>query len=96
MIENSRPPGRIYLYPCAGKGGKHPFTQGTLEDLKAEKIVPQPGMSLDFYCDDANDKGERDYLLFAGVIDQFPDTGRWYAVIAGDLFWHESDVHPAD
>ena len=49
-------------------------------------------MRLDFYCDDGNDKGERDYLLFAGVIDRFPETGDWYTVIDGDRFWHESDI----
>lgn len=55
-------------------------------------IVPVPGMRLDFYSDDGNNKGERDYLLFAGVIDRFPETDRWYAIIDGDRFWHESDV----
>ena len=92
MTERYRPIGRIYLYPSSGLDGKHPFTQGTFEDLKAEKIVPIPGMRLNFYCDDGNDKGERDFLLFAGVIDQFPETGDWYAVIDDDRFWHESDV----
>jgi hypothetical protein len=87
-----RPAKRIYLYPGAGPGGKHPFTRGTIEDLAAEKIMPVSGMHLDFYCDDANDKGEQDYLLFAGVIDQFPETDDWYAVIDGERFWHESDV----
>ena len=94
MTEYYRPAGRIYLYPCAGPGGKHPFTQGTLQDLEVENIVPVPGMHLDFYAEDGNDEGERDYLLFAGVIGQFPETGHWYAVIDGDRFWHESDVQP--
>ena len=94
MTESCRPAGRIYLYPCAGPGGKHPFTQGTLQDLAAEKIVPVLGMRLNFYADDVNEKGERDYLLFAGVIDQSPGTGRWYAIIDGDRFWHESDIEP--
>jgi hypothetical protein len=91
-----RPTGRIYLYPGAGPGGNHPFTQGTFADLEAEKIEPAPGMRLDFYCDDGNDKGEPDYLLFAGVIDQFPETGDWHAIIEGDRFWHESDVQRAN
>ena len=92
MTKHYRPTGRIYLYPCAGLGGRHPFTQGTFEDLEAEKIVPIPGMSLDFYCDDGNDDGVRDYLLFSGIIDRAPETGDWYAVIDGDRFWHESDI----
>ena len=56
--------------------------------------MPVLGMRLNFYADDVNEKGERDYLLFAGVIDQSPGTGRWYAIIDGDRFWHESDIEP--
>ena len=82
------------MYPCAGPGGKHPFTQGTFQDLEAEKVVPAPGMRLDFYCDDGNEKGERDYLLFTGVIEQSTATGDWYAVVDSDQFWHESDISP--
>jgi hypothetical protein len=94
MTERYRPIGRVYLYPSSGLGGKHPFTQGTFEDLEADKVVPITGMRLDFYCDDGNDKGERDFLLFAGTIDRFPETGDWYAVIDDDSFCHESDVQP--
>jgi hypothetical protein len=93
VTDNYRPAGRIYLYPCGGPGAKHPFTQGTIKDLEAEKIAPVPGMRIDFYCDDGNDKGERDYLLFAGIIDRFP-SGDWYAIVDGDRFRHESDILP--
>lgn len=92
MTEQYRPKGRIYLYPCAGPGGKHPFTDGTHKDLAAEGVVPTPGMRLNFYADDGNDAGEPDYLLFAGVIDRDVDTGAWFAIIDSDKFWHESDV----
>jgi hypothetical protein len=91
MTADYRPQGRIYLYLCAGPGGKHPFTFGTHRDLAIEKITPTPGMRLNFYCDDGNDQGERDYLLFTGVIDQDEETEHWYAIIDGDRFWHESD-----
>jgi hypothetical protein len=92
-MESYRPEGRIYLYPCGGPGGKHPFTNGTHNDLAAEKIVPIPAMRLDFYSDDANEKGEPDYLLFTGVIDRSAD-GHWYAIIDDYRFWHESDCQP--
>ena len=60
-------------------------------DLEAEKITPAPGMRLAFYDTEANDKGERDYLLFSGVIGQ-DEHGSWYAVIDAGSFHHESDV----
>jgi len=87
-----RPTGRIYLYPDASPGGRTSFTQGTFWDLEAEGIVPTPGMRLLFYTDDGNEEGERDYLLFTGVIDYDRDAGCWYAVIDEDSFCHESDL----
>ena len=70
-------------------GGLSRFTNGTVEDLKQEGIVPVEGIRLKFYCDDGNDKGEADYLLFDGQIT-FKD-GEWWASVDGDRFWHESD-----
>jgi hypothetical protein len=96
MDANYRLSGRTYLYPGAGLGGRHPFTVGTHWDLESEHITPVRGMRLRFYADDGNEKGEPDYLLFDGVADHDPTTGRWYAVIDGDRFWHESDVPPED
>ena len=86
-----RPKGRIYLYPGGGRPGPGtPFTQGTFWDLEAEQITPTPGMRLDFYADDANERGEADYLLFTGVVDF--DANGWYAVIDDGSFLHESEV----
>jgi hypothetical protein len=88
-----RPIGRIYLYPGGGRRGTGcPFTQGTFWDLEAEGIVPEPGMKLQFYADDGNDKGELDCLLFTGIIDCDQNTGEWYAVIDDGSFCHESDL----
>ena len=92
-MDSYRPAGRIYLYVSGGPGGKHPFTNGTRQDMESENLVPVPGMRVNFYCDDANAKGEPDYLLFTGVIDRSED-GHWYAVVDDDRFWHESDIRP--
>jgi hypothetical protein len=87
------PPGRIYLYPGGGRSkGGCPFTQGTFWDLEDQGIAPKPGMRLDFYTDDGNDKGELDCLLFSGVINCDPETGEWYAVIDQGSFFHQSDL----
>ena len=69
VTDHPRPKGRIYMYPMGGRGGGlSRFTNGTVEDLKQEGIVPVEGIRLKFYCDDGNDKGEADYLLFDGQI----------------------------
>jgi hypothetical protein len=86
-----RPKGRIYLYP-SGHGRGCSFTQGTFWDLEAEGIVPAPGMRLQFYTDDGDDKGELDCLLFSGIVQFDQTTGQWYAEIDRDSFCHESDV----
>jgi hypothetical protein len=72
MTEQYRPKGRIYLYPCAGPGGNHPFTCGTHKDLAAEGISPSPGMRLDFYSDDGNDAGEPDFCCLPGSLTVIP------------------------
>jgi hypothetical protein len=91
--EYYRPRGRIYLYPAGGRRGEGcPFTQGTFWDLEEEGIAPKPGMKLQFYADDGNEKGERDYLLFSGIIDCDQSTGEWYALIDKGSFCHESDL----
>ena len=75
---------RIYLYPGAGPGGRHKFTLGTFNDLKSAGIVPKSGMRLQFYADDADASGNRDDLLFDGVID-FDQRLGWYAIIEGEI-----------
>jgi hypothetical protein len=88
-----RPRGRIYLYAGGGRRGDGcPFTQGTFWDLEVEGIVPKPGMKLEFYADDGNEKGELDCLLFTGIIDCDQSTGEWYAIIDDSSFCHESDL----
>ena len=75
---------RIYLYPGAGPGGRHKFTLGTFNDLKIAGIVPRPGLRLEFYADDADSSGNRDDLLFEGVVD-FDQRLGWYATIEGEI-----------
>ena len=82
---------RIYLYPGRGRGARHPFTAGTFQDLKALGIVPATGVTLQFYCDDLNDRGEVDNLIFDGVVGYDQDSDSWYAVIEWDGMRHESE-----
>ena len=96
MSSEIRPSGRVYLYPGRGRGAQHPFTQGTWKDLEAENIILAPGLQVRFYCDDGNERGERDYLLFAGTVDRDPVTGTWYAIVDWDSFEHESDLAPPE
>lgn len=88
--KHPRPKGRIYLYPMGGRGGEHRFTRGTFADLKTEGISPASGMRLRFYCDDSDNLGRPDYLLFDGVIRQ-DMHGEWWATVVDERYWHESD-----
>lgn len=90
MPDHPRPKGRAYLYLMGGDGGEHRFTVGTFQDLAEEGICLSDGMALGFYCDDGNDQGEPDYMLFDGVAKQHPD-GTWWAIVTNDEVWHESD-----
>lgn len=83
---------RIYLYLGAGRDGRHVFSKGTFDDLKAAEIEPLAGLRLEFYSDDANDLGAQDNLLFEGVVGYDKDEATWYAVIDWDSLRHESQT----
>jgi hypothetical protein len=51
------------------------------------------GMRLRFYCDDGDDLGRPDYLLFDGVIRQ-DAKGDWRATVVEDRYWHECGERP--
>jgi len=80
---------RIYLYLSAGRGGKHRFTIGTFDDLKAAGIEPHPGLRLTFYSDDADDEGRPSNLVYEGVVGLDEECGRWYAVVDWESFRYE-------
>ncbi len=84
--------GRIYLYPGSSNTREYqsPFTIGTWEDLKALGIVPEEGMRLAFYDDDADDDGKPDDLIFEGIAHFEPSKG-WIAIIDASTLRHESD-----
>jgi len=85
---------RIYLYLSGGRGGRHTFTLGTFQDLKAANIEPAPGLPLHFYSDDADDSGKRDDLIFEGIVGYDEQAARWYAIVDEDSIWHRSEEGP--
>ena len=73
---------RIFLYPYAGPGGKNYLKQlGTIESLQKANVVLQEGLTLSFYCDDANNSGQRDDLYFEGEIHFDAESQSWYAIV---------------
>lgn len=67
------------------------FTVGTFEDLRTDGITPVEGMSLFFYCDDADDEGNDDPLLFEGTIHYDSQLGKCYALIDKKTYHNASD-----
>ena len=82
---------RIYLYPDSGRAT---FTIGTHDDVRSAGIVLEEGMTLPFYCDDADDVGRPDDLFFDGVIHYDADRKQWSAIINVNSFRHASDEKP--
>jgi hypothetical protein len=89
--EQMKPSGRIYIYPGAGQNGHNAFTVGTFEDLRAEGFTPTEGMSMRFWCDDSDDKGNPDPLLFEATIHYDAHLRYWYALIDEKTYRHASD-----
>ena len=56
-----------------------------LNEVKLEE-----GLRVDFYCDDADDEGKPDDLLFEGTIHFDPEKKQWYAIIDESSYRHES------
>lgn len=85
---------RIFLYPYAGPGGKNYFKQiGTTQDVMLNEIELEEGLRLSFYCEDADDKGEPDELLFEGTIYFDHERRQWYTIIDENSYRHASDLH---
>lgn len=84
---------RIFLYPDAERGGRHYFRQiGTKQDMMLTDIELKEGMVLPFYCDDADDEGNPDDLIFEGTVHYDASKKQWYAILDEDSFRHESDL----
>ena len=84
---------RIFLYPYAGPGGRNYFKQiGTTQDVMLNDIKLEEGLRLSFYCEDADDSGRPDELLFEGTVHFDTDKKQWYAVIDENSYRHASDL----
>jgi hypothetical protein len=83
---------RIFLYPYAGPGGRNYIKQiGTTQDVMLNDIKLQEGLRLSFYCEDADDEGRPDDLLFDGTVHFDSDKGQWYVIVDEGSYRHESD-----
>lgn len=85
---------RIFLYPYAGPGGRNYFKQiGTTQDIMLDEVELTDGLRLGFYCEDEDDKGGPDELLFEGTVHFDPEKGQWYAIIDENSYHHVSELH---
>lgn len=83
---------RIFLYPYAGPGGRNYLRQiGTTQDLMLNDVKLEEGLRLKFYCDDADDEGTPDDLLFDGTVHFDSEKKQWYVVVDENSYRHESD-----
>lgn len=67
-------------------------TVGTQKDLTRQGIELQEGMVLHLYSDDANERGERDDLVFDGVAHFDEESGIWTAIVDWGAIRHASEV----
>jgi hypothetical protein len=72
--------------------GRHYLTTvGTRRDIAESGIVLSEGQHLSFYDVDGTNTGERDDLLFEGIVHFDNDVKEWYAIIDPKSFRHQSD-----
>jgi hypothetical protein len=84
---------RIFLYPYAGAGGRNYFKQiGTTQDVMLNDVRLKEGARMSFYCEDADDQGTPDDLLFEGIVHFDSEKNQWYAIIDESSYRHESDL----
>ena len=71
---------------------------GTVEDLARQGITLREGMSLLFYSDDLDAKGQLDELLVEGVVSFSEEEHCWVAAIDWSAIHHASEgqTAPAD
>lgn len=67
-------------------------TVGTRRDLQAKGIELREGLRLSFYSDDMDPHGNRDDLLYDGVVHFDDESKAWVAEIDWDAIKHESDL----
>ena len=82
---------RIFLYPYTGPGGRNYLKQiGTTQDLMVRTIQLTEGLTLKFYCDDADEAGNPDPLFFEGTAHFDHDRSEWYIIVNEDSYTHMS------
>jgi hypothetical protein len=85
---------RIFLYPYAGPGGRNYLKEiGTLQDIALNDIRLEEGVRLSFYCEDADDAGKPDDLLFEGTVHFDSEKQQWYVIVEESSYRHASDLH---
>jgi hypothetical protein len=67
--------------------------QGTVRDLKSQGIELSEGLRLLLYTDDADDQGNRDDLVFAGITMWSDDLAQWVVEINRDNIRHISELN---
>jgi hypothetical protein len=83
---------RIFLYPYAGPGGRNYFKQiGTTQDVMLNDIKLEEGLQLSFYCEDADDEGRPDELLFEGTVHFDAEKKQWYTIVDENSYRHSSE-----
>jgi hypothetical protein len=85
---------RIYADPMKEfeKGCLSLVCQGTFNDLARYSLELNEGMRIKFWTDDADDKGNRDPLLFEGTVHFDVDQDCWVAELDSRGYWHLSDT----
>ena len=84
---------RIFLYPDAGPGGRNYINQiGTKRGMQLNGIKLEEGTRLNFYCDDADDAGKPDDLIFEGTVHFDAEKQQWYIVVDDSTYRHASDI----
>jgi|SRR5208282_6759199 len=91
-IQHNESVKRIFLYPYAGPGGRNYFKQiGTTQDIMLDEVKLCEGLRLGFYCEDQDDEGMPDELIFDGTVHFDHEKGQWYAIIDENSYRHASE-----
>ena len=64
---------------------------GTVQDQSAQQVRLEPGLTLNFYSDDADDDGNPDDLRVTGVVEYSAEEHCWVATIDWSAIRHVSD-----
>jgi hypothetical protein len=85
------PQNRIYLYPHGGREAPHYLDRvGTLQDIVRTGLHLSEGQTVHFWCDDEDEKGQPDPLIFEGTVCFDSAKNKWYALLDWMSFRHAS------